>query len=86
MVYRGDRLTVSGRVQTVDGQPAQGTILILLTDRTSGTNLGLLGTTSTQADGSYQTRLVFPQGQALGDYDVIAQFMGSHQFAPARSP
>jgi len=86
-VYRGDAMIVSGQVADASGAPvAAGSVQILLLYGRQGRAVALLGTALVDADGRYRAEVRIPDNQPPGDYDIVAEYMGSALHAPSVSP
>jgi len=84
---RGNRLEISGKVESTAGACAQARVDLFLEKNGARTpERTPLGTLVTNGEGRYEGRVVVPYGVAPGDYDVRASTPGSVHCGAGESP
>jgi len=88
LVFRGEPLTLTGRVAAVQGDlsRAGGKVQIVLRSIESDRTLGLLGVALTDQNGLWTADVALPASWPPGTYDLRAEFMGDRWLAPSVSP
>ena len=88
LVFRGDPLTLTGRVADQDGASARagGKVQIVLRSMASNRTMGLLGVALTDRNGIWAVDVALPTSWPPGTYDLRAEFMGDRKLAPSVSP
>lgn len=88
LVFRGDPLTLTGRVADLRGTSAQGggKVQIVLRSKESQRTMGLLGVALTDPNGLWTVDVALPANWPPGTYDLRAEFMGDRTLAPSVSP
>ena len=86
VIFRGDKVSLRGSVLTTATKPApvSGAVQLLLTSH-DGTPIAQLGVVPLRSDGSFETVLPVPEGQAPGQYQLVAEYLGEGRFAPSAS-
>ncbi len=85
LLYRGDKVELTGQVVDNVGRPVtQGQVQLLLVDD-EGRAVALLGVTALGADGRYAAELALPDDQRPGRYDLVAEFTGTPAHGPSVS-
>lgn len=79
-VQRGQSLGVSGRVESVEGDCGSVQVDLLLV---RGTSRVSIGSTATDRDGRFATRVTVPAGIPVGDYHLELSSPGSKRCPPA---
>jgi transglutaminase-like putative cysteine protease len=88
LVFRGEPLTVTGRVADMEGASARpgGKVQIVLRSIESDRAMGLLGMALTDRNGIWSVDVALPTSWPPGTYDLRAEFMGDRWLAPSVSP
>jgi hypothetical protein len=86
-VRRGNRLEISGKVESTLGACAQARVDLFL-EKTNGATVEktALGTLVTNDEGRYEGHVVVPYKVSPGDYDVRASTPGSVNCGEGESP
>ena len=86
VVFRGDHVEARGAVTDARGRPvSEGTVRVLLLLST-GERVRLLGHARLDPRGRFEARIMVPADQPAGDFQIVAEFMGTPGYAPSVSP
>lgn len=86
-VFRGEPVIVGGRVLDARGDAVtNGSVQVLLLYGRNGRAVALLGTALVDGEGRYAAEVRIPERQPPGDYDIVAEYMGTATWAPSVSP
>ena len=86
IVFRGDRVEANGQVIAIEGSMLpSGIVQILLVSPESGRAIRQLATATLDPRGAFRTVIAFPREMSPGNYEIVAEFMGTETLAPSTS-
>jgi hypothetical protein len=85
LVYRGDKLAVRGYVLGEDGPVVGGSVRIALMAGNVEGIARVLGSVRTGVGGLFEVEVSIPADVSLGQWEVLAEFIGNQTHAPSHS-
>jgi len=86
-VFRGDKLALKGRVKMGPEPVVMGRVRVVLTAPGGDGEavVRVLGYATTGPDGRFDAKVTVPPEMGLGNWEVIAEFVGDARRSPSHS-